>query len=99
MSYAFDIPETTTKDDEREEDEGEDLVSDDEEDEKTILSMVPLADMLCVYLQGPFSASILKHHLADGELDASHFILLGILVLTYIWQERRCRQEQCSALL
>jgi SET domain-containing protein 6 len=51
MSYAFDIPETTTGDDERGEDDGEHLVSDDEEDEKTILSMVPLADMLCVYLK------------------------------------------------
>ena len=51
MSYAFDIPETTTKYDERGENEGEDLVSDDEEDGKTIWSMVPLADMLCVYLK------------------------------------------------
>lgn len=49
MSYAFDIPETTTKDDEKVEGEGDGLVSDDEEDEKTILSMIPLADMLCVY--------------------------------------------------
>jgi SET domain-containing protein 6 len=49
MSYAFDIPETHTTEEENVGDEGDDLVSDDEEDEKTILSMIPLADMLCVY--------------------------------------------------
>ena len=49
MSYAFDIPETNTEEDGKDEDQGEDLVSDDGEDEKTILSMIPLADMLCVY--------------------------------------------------
>ncbi|KAE9374505.1 SET domain-containing protein [Stipitochalara longipes BDJ] len=44
MSYAFDIPEETTQGDERVGEE-EDLVSDDGE-ETTILSMIPLADML-----------------------------------------------------
>jgi N-lysine methyltransferase SETD6 len=48
MSYAFDIPETTAKDDDKVED-GDDLVSDDGEDERTILSMIPLADILCVH--------------------------------------------------
>jgi SET domain-containing protein 6 len=46
MSYAFDIPEENTTVDEKSGDEGEDLVSDDEEDEKILLSMIPLADML-----------------------------------------------------
>ncbi len=46
MSYAFDIPETHATDEEEVEEEGDDLVSDDE---RTILSMIPLADMLCVY--------------------------------------------------
>ncbi len=49
MSYAFDIPETSTKDDENLEDDRDSLVSDNEEDEKIVLSMIPLADMLCVY--------------------------------------------------
>lgn len=49
MSYAFDIPETHTTEEEKVGDEGEDLVSDDEEDYQTVLSMIPLADMLCVY--------------------------------------------------
>lgn len=46
MAYAFDIPEEgETK--EIEADGGDDeLVSDDGEDEKTVLSMIPLADML-----------------------------------------------------
>jgi len=44
MSYAFDIPEETTQEDERVGEE-EDLVSDNG-DEATILSMIPLADML-----------------------------------------------------
>ncbi|KAF7875037.1 hypothetical protein EAF04_002209 [Stromatinia cepivora] len=48
MAYAFDIPDPSDaptsggKGDEA----GDDLVSDDGEDEKTILSMIPLADML-----------------------------------------------------
>jgi SET domain-containing protein 6 len=46
MSYGFDIPEENTTVDEKSGDEGEDLVSDDEEDEKILLSMIPLADML-----------------------------------------------------
>jgi SET domain-containing protein 6 len=48
MAYAFDIPEEgTTKDtNQNAEDDGDDVVSDDGEDEKTILSMIPLADML-----------------------------------------------------
>ncbi|PMD65141.1 SET domain-containing protein [Hyaloscypha bicolor E] len=46
MSYAFDIPEENTTVDEKSGDEGEELVSDDEEDEKILLSMIPLADML-----------------------------------------------------
>jgi len=51
MAYAFDIPEEkasveeNTQDENGEEDGGE-LVSDDGEDERTILSMIPLADML-----------------------------------------------------
>ena len=48
MAYAFDIPErmnTQEGNTDRDED-GEELVSDDEEDEKTLLSMIPLADML-----------------------------------------------------
>ncbi|PMD28317.1 SET domain-containing protein [Hyaloscypha hepaticicola] len=43
MSYAFDIPETHATEEEEVGEEGDDLVSDDE---KTILSMIPLADML-----------------------------------------------------
>jgi SET domain-containing protein 6 len=49
MAYAFDIPEeksTGTMDDNEGSEGGDDLVSDDEEEEKTVLSMVPLADML-----------------------------------------------------
>jgi SET domain-containing protein 6 len=46
MSYAFDIPEIHATEEEEVGEEGDDLVSDDE---KTILSMIPLADMLCVY--------------------------------------------------
>lgn len=46
MAYAFDITEGVVKDENADGDEeGDDLVSDDE-DEKTILSMVPLADIL-----------------------------------------------------
>lgn len=49
MAYAFDIPEEKTNPNESStggDDEGEELISDDEEDEKTMLSMIPLADML-----------------------------------------------------
>jgi len=52
MAYAFDIPEEKPMDTENSnenttgDEEGDDLVSDSGEDEKTILSMVPLADML-----------------------------------------------------
>jgi SET domain-containing protein 6 len=48
MAYAFDIPEKTNPQDGNNggDDDGEDLVSDDEEDEKTLLSMIPLADIL-----------------------------------------------------
>ena len=46
MSYAFDIPEETSQEDEGV-GEDDDLVSDDGE-ETTILSMIPLADMLYV---------------------------------------------------
>lgn len=51
MAYAFDIPEEQNTDEMAGTkavggDEADDLVSDDEEDSKTILSMVPLADML-----------------------------------------------------
>lgn len=45
MAYAFDIPEQgEAKDTETEGDD--ELVSDDGEDEKTVLSMIPLADLL-----------------------------------------------------
>lgn len=46
MAYAFDIPERPSKEDNENAEEGDDLVSDDGDDEKTILSMIPLADML-----------------------------------------------------
>ncbi|KAG4429649.1 hypothetical protein IFR05_014870 [Cadophora sp. M221] len=46
MAYAFDIPEKAGQDGLETTEEGDDLVSDDGEDEKTILSMIPLADML-----------------------------------------------------
>lgn len=47
MAYAFDIPEKTSTDVEEPPDGREDdLISDHEDEEKTILSMVPLADML-----------------------------------------------------
>jgi len=52
MAYAFDIPEEKPTDIENNseniagEDEGDDLVSDNGEDERTTLSMIPLADML-----------------------------------------------------
>ena len=49
MAYAFDIPEKTAdvaNRDFADEQDGDELVSDDEEDEPTVLSMIPLADML-----------------------------------------------------
>lgn len=49
MAYAFDIPEKvvdTMNGDMSHEQDGDDLVSDNEEDEPTVLSMIPLADML-----------------------------------------------------
>lgn len=49
MAYAFDIPEdnpTNGATHNPSAEEGDDLVSDDGEDEKTVLSMIPLADML-----------------------------------------------------
>ncbi|KAG9247875.1 hypothetical protein BJ878DRAFT_122109 [Calycina marina] len=52
MAYAFDIPEEKPNDGANEttsangEDEDDDLVLDNGDDEKTILSMIPLADML-----------------------------------------------------
>ncbi|KAK2628603.1 hypothetical protein QTJ16_001706 [Diplocarpon rosae] len=46
MAYAFDIPEKQSSEENNNAREGDYLVSDDEEDETTILSMIPLADML-----------------------------------------------------
>ncbi|KAF8859575.1 SET domain-containing protein [Acephala macrosclerotiorum] len=49
MACAFDIPElpeTENVEDGQEDEEADELVSDNGEDEKTILSMIPLADML-----------------------------------------------------
>ncbi|KAG0648428.1 Ribosomal lysine N-methyltransferase 4 [Hyphodiscus hymeniophilus] len=48
MAYAFDIPEkiSTTEGDTSLGDVEDELISDDEGDEKTLLSMIPLADML-----------------------------------------------------
>ncbi|RDW89382.1 putative ribosomal N-lysine methyltransferase 4 [Coleophoma cylindrospora] len=50
MAYAFDIPELSESDPAQNkpslEEDGDDLVSDDGEDERTVLSMIPLADML-----------------------------------------------------
>lgn len=50
MAYAFDIPELSESDPAHKkssaDEDGDDLVSDDGEDERTILSMIPLADML-----------------------------------------------------
>ncbi|CZR58914.1 related to RMS1-regulatory protein [Phialocephala subalpina] len=47
MAYAFDIPELVDKENaEGQDEEADELVSDNGEDEKTILSMIPLADML-----------------------------------------------------
>jgi SET domain-containing protein 6 len=82
MSYAFDIPETTTKDNEKVEDD-EDLVSDEEEDENTVLSMVPLADMLYVYSKQSFRYIVLEGPLRSGE-RVSRFYLHWKFVLTFI---------------
>ncbi|KAI6709134.1 hypothetical protein PZA11_002752 [Diplocarpon coronariae] len=46
MAYAFDIPEKQSPGENENAREGDDLVSDDDEDDKTVLSMIPLADML-----------------------------------------------------
>jgi len=46
MAYAFDIPEKLSKDEIEDAEDGDDLVSDNGEEELTILSMIPLADML-----------------------------------------------------
>jgi SET domain-containing protein 6 len=48
MAYAFDIPEkiNTAEGHTGGEEGADELVSDDEDDEKTLLSMIPLADML-----------------------------------------------------
>ncbi|KAH6684425.1 putative ribosomal N-lysine methyltransferase 4 [Halenospora varia] len=49
MAYAFDIPEDQENKQDNEKgaaDDADDLVSDDGEEEKTVLSMIPLADML-----------------------------------------------------
>ena len=46
MAYAFDVPEEEAGRESNEAVDEEDLVSDNGEDEKTILSMIPLADML-----------------------------------------------------
>jgi SET domain-containing protein 6 len=49
MAYAFDIPDEEASKDETNaggDDDSDDLVSDDGADEKTTLSMIPLADML-----------------------------------------------------
>ena len=46
MAYAFDIPEDEQSKEGLEKEGEDDLVSDNGEDEKTILSMIPLADML-----------------------------------------------------
>ncbi|TVY81470.1 Ribosomal lysine N-methyltransferase [Lachnellula suecica] len=46
MAYAFDIPEEGESKETEQDGDADDLVSDDGEDEKTVLSMIPLADML-----------------------------------------------------
>jgi SET domain-containing protein 6 len=46
MAYAFDIPEKLPKDEIEDAEDGDDLVSDNGEEELTVLSMIPLADML-----------------------------------------------------
>jgi SET domain-containing protein 6 len=46
MAYAFDIPQKLSKDETEDAEDGDDLVSDNGEEELTILSMIPLADML-----------------------------------------------------
>ena len=46
MAYAFDIPEDGEEKEPEHDGDADELVSDDGEDEKTVLSMIPLADML-----------------------------------------------------
>ncbi|TVY33871.1 Ribosomal lysine N-methyltransferase [Lachnellula subtilissima] len=46
MAYAFDIPEDGEDKEPEHDGDADELVSDDGEDEKTVLSMIPLADML-----------------------------------------------------
>ncbi|TVY55436.1 Ribosomal lysine N-methyltransferase 4 [Lachnellula cervina] len=46
MAYAFDIPEDGEEKEPEHDGDDDELVSDDGEDEKTVLSMIPLADML-----------------------------------------------------
>lgn len=70
MSYAFDIPESNAAEDERVGDEGDDLVSDDEDDEKTTLSMIPLADMLYVYLKDFTYFRMLQELLVPGSFSS-----------------------------
>jgi SET domain-containing protein 6 len=75
MSYAFDVPETHATEEEEVGEEGDDLVSDDE---KTILSMIPLADMLCVYsctLHGPLMFKILLRPFVSYSIYHLEFVL------------------------
>lgn len=46
MAYAFDIPEDEPSKEDAEKEGEDDLISDNGEDEKTMLSMIPLADIL-----------------------------------------------------
>ncbi|TVY49529.1 Ribosomal lysine N-methyltransferase [Lachnellula occidentalis] len=46
MAYAFDIPEDGEEKEPERGGDADELISDDGEDEKTVLSMIPLADML-----------------------------------------------------
>jgi hypothetical protein len=92
MSYAFDIPEAHTTEEENVGDVGDDLVSDDEDD-KTVLSMIPLADMLCVYpcsVHGPIT---FRSIFASLDLHLILFISCLEFCVDSFWQERRCRQE------
>jgi len=80
MSYAFDVPETHATEEEEVGEEGDDLVSDDE---KTILSMIPLADMLCVYpctLHGPLMFKILLRPFVSYSIYHLEFVLTVIAV-------------------
>ena len=80
MSYAFDVPETHATEEEEVGEEGDHLVSDDE---KTILSMIPLADMLCVYpctLHGPLMFKILLRPFVSYSIYHLEFVLTVIAV-------------------